>query len=141
MGINSVVTSGIDPIPKWIIWFGVIVMIGMPLVFTFMTLLGPNIGLVTLADGSEIETGLFQYAVRNLVAVVITGYALYKRSSEMLLIVFIMRFLTEAGDLLNGLLFGGMDTVALAGFVAMMILLAFVPYTLAIRKLWPMVRR
>lgn len=129
-----------DPIPKWIIWYGVIVMIGAPLGNAIMTFMGPDLGVVTLADGSDIETGLFKYAVRNVAAAVITGYALYKRSAAMLLIVFFMRFMTEAGDLLDSLLFGNMDVVGIASFVALMIFLAFVPYTIAIRKLWPIVR-
>lgn len=116
-------------------------MIGAPLGNVIMTLTGPDLGMVTLADGSETETGLFKYAIRNIAAVVITGFALYKRSAAMLLIVFIMRFITEAGDLLDALLFGELDIVGIASYVAMMVFLAFIPYTLAIRKLWPMTRQ
>lgn len=140
MNIDSAADTVKDPIPTWIMWFGVIVMIGAPLGNVFMTLTGPDLGMVTLADGSEAETGLFKYAVRNIAAVVITGFALYWRSAAMLVVVFIMRFITEAGDLLDALLFGEMDTVGIASYVAMMVFLAFIPYTLAIRKLWPMAR-
>lgn len=140
MTTSRAVEPGKDSIPAWIIWFGVIVMIGAPLGNAVMTFMGPNIGVVTLVDGSLVETGLFKYAVRNLAAAVITGYALYKRSAAMLLIVLFMRFITEAGDLLDGLLFGGMDAVGVASYVALMVVLAFVPYTIAIRKLLPMVR-
>lgn len=132
--------SSKDAIPAWIIWFGIIVMTGAPLVNAVITFMGPNIGLVTLADGSQTETGLFKYAVRNVAAVIITAYALYMRSAAMLIIVFIMRFVTEAGDLLDGLLFGEMGAIGLATFAVMMIFLAFIPYTIAIRTLWPMVR-
>ena len=140
MNIDSAADTGKDPIPTWIMWFGVIVMIGAPLGNVIMTLTGPDLGMVTLADGSETETGLFKYAIRNIAAVVITGFALYRRSAAMLVVVFIMRFITEAGDLLDALLFGEMDTVGIASYVAMMVFLAFIPYTLAIRKLWPMAR-
>ncbi|MGB7184824.1 MAG: nuclear transport factor 2 family protein [Burkholderiaceae bacterium] len=58
----------------------------------------------------------------------------------MLLIIFFMRFMKEAGDFLDSLLLGETDVVGIASFVAMMIFLAFIPYTIAIRKLWPMVR-
>ena len=139
--MNSAADTGKDSIPAWIMWFGVIVMIGAPLGNVIMTLTGPDLGMVTLADGSETETGLFKYAIRNIAAVVITGFALYKRSAAMLLIVFIMRFITEAGDLLDALLFGELDIVGIASYVAMMVFLAFIPYTLAIRKLWPMTRQ
>ncbi|MGB7303036.1 MAG: hypothetical protein WBD13_02055 [Burkholderiaceae bacterium] len=131
---------GKDPIPNWIIWYGVIVMVGAPLANAVMTFAGTNLGMVTLADGSEIDTALFEYAVRNIAAAVITGYALYKRSAAMLLIIFFMQFMTEAGDFLDSLLLGETDVVGIASFVAMMIFLAFIPYTIAIRKLWPMVR-
>lgn len=140
MNIDSAADTVKDPIPTWIMWFGVIVMIGAPLGNVIMTLTGPDLGMVTLADGSETETGLFKYAIRNIAAVVITGFALYRRSAAMLVVVFIMRFITEAGDLLDALLFGEMDTVGIASYVAMMVFLAFIPYTLAIRKLWPMAR-
>lgn len=136
----SAVSHGKDAIPTWMIWFGVIVMIGAPLANVIMTLLGPNIGTVTLADGAQAETGLFKYAVRNLAAVVITAFALYKRSAAMLVLVFIMRFITEAGDLIDGLLFGQMNATGIAGYIAAMIFLAFIPYTIAIFQLWPMVR-
>lgn len=136
---TSAKTSG-DAIPTWIIWYGVIIMIGAPLAYGIMTFMGPNLGSVSLADGSEIDTGLFKYAVRNVAAAVITGYALYKRSAAMLLLVFIMRFLTESGDLLDSLLFGNLDATGVISFVAIMVLVALGPYALAIRKLWPMVR-
>ena len=138
--MKSTSTTGNDPIPKWIIWYGVIVMVGAPLANAVMTFAGTGLGMVILADGSEIDTGLFKYAVRNLAAAVITGYALYKRSAAMLLIIFFMRFMTEAGDLLDSLLFGETDAVGIASFVAMMFFLTFVHYTIAIKKLSPMVR-
>ena len=121
-------------------WFGVIVMIGAPLANAIMTFMAPGIGTVTLADGSQIEPGLFKYAVRNIAAAVITGFALYRRSAAMLVLVFIMRFITEAGDLLDGLLFVQMGASGIAGYTAAMIFLAFIPYSIAIRQLWPMVR-
>lgn len=130
--------NGKDRIPNWIVWFGIIVMIGAPLANAIMTIAGPNLGIVTLVDGTQAETGLFKYAVRNLAAAAITAFALYKRSAPMLLLVFFTRFITEAGDLLDGLIFGQMNTTSIALYTAAMILFAFVPYTLAIRKLWPM---
>ena len=137
---ESATSSSGDPIPTWIMWFGLIVMVGAPLAYAMMTFMGPDLGVVTLADGSQAETGLFKYAVRNVAAVAVTGFALYKRSAAMLLLVFLMRFATEAGDLLNGLLFGNLDAAGIAGLVGMMVLLAFVPYAIAIKQLWPMVR-
>lgn len=128
-----------DKIPTWIFWYGIIVMVGAPLIFGIMTITGPDIGTKTLADGSTIDTGLFKYGIRNIAAAVITGFALYKRSAAMLLVVFIMRFITEAGDLLDAYLFGGLDTTSLLSYAAMMVFIAFVPYSLGIRKLWPMV--
>lgn len=132
--------SSKDRIPTWILWFGVIVMIGAPLANSVMTLMGPGLGTVTLADGSQTGTGLFKYAVRNIAAVVITAFALYRRSAAMLILVFIMRFVTEAGDLADGLLFGEMGASGIAGYTAAMIFLAFIPYSIAIRQLWPMAR-
>ena len=129
-----------DSIPTWIIWYGAIIMVGAPLLYAIMTFMGPNLGMMTLADGSMIDTGLFKYAVRNVAAAAITGYALYKRSAPMLLLVFFMRFLTESGDLLDSLLFGGLDTTGVISFVAIMVVFALGPYAIAIRKLWPMVR-
>ncbi|MGB7301149.1 MAG: hypothetical protein WBD34_17660, partial [Burkholderiaceae bacterium] len=90
--MKSASKTGKDPIPNWIIWYGVIVMVGAPLGNAVMTFAGTNLGMVTLADGSEIDTALFEYAVRNIAAAVITGYALYKRSAAMLLIIFFMQF-------------------------------------------------
>ena len=138
---NTITQATENSIPKWIIWYGVIIMIGAPLLYAIMTFMGSNLGMVTLADGSEIDTGLFKYAVRNVAAAAITGYALYKQSAAMLLVVFIMRFITESGDLLDSLLFGNLDTSGVISFVAMMVIVALVPYTIAIRKLWSMVHK
>lgn len=103
-----------------------------------MTLTGPNLGTVAITDGSMIETGLFKYAVRNIAAIVITAFALYRRSAAMLIIVFITRYITEAGDLLDALLFGNLDSTGVMGYIAMMVFLAFIPYTIALRQLWPL---
>ena len=113
---------------------------GAPLIFAIVTFMGPNLGLVTLADGAEIDTGLFKYAVRNAVAAAITGYALYKRSAPMLLLVFFMRFLIESGDMLDSFLFGNMDATGVISLVVMMIVVFLGPYVIGIRQLWPMVR-
>ena len=138
---NTITQATEHSIPKWIIWYGVIIMIGAPLLYAIMTFMGSNLGMVTLTDGSEIDTGLFKYAVRNVAAAAITGYALYKQSAPMLLVVFIMRFITESGDLLDSLLFGNLDTTGVISFVAIMIVVALVPYTIAIRKLWTIVHK
>lgn len=129
-----------DSIPKWIYWYGAIIMVGAPLIFGIMTIMDPNIGMVTLADGTTIETAHFKYGIRNIAAAVITIFALYKRSAAMLLAIFIMRFITEGGDLLDSILFAELDTTSLLSYAAMMVFLAFAPYALGIRKLWPMVR-
>lgn len=129
-----------DKIPTWIFWYGVIVMVGAPLIFGVMTIMGPDIGTKTLSDGSTIDTGLFKYGIRNIAAAAVTIFALYKRSAAMLLVIFIMRFITEAGDLLDAYLFSGMDSTSLLSYAAMMVFIAFVPYSLGIHKLWPMVR-
>lgn len=129
-----------DLIPKWIYWYGAIIMVGAPLIFGVMTLMGPNIGMVTLDDGAIIDTALFKYGVRNIAAAVITLFALFKRSAPMLLAIFIMRFITEAGDLLDSLLFAELDTTSNLSYAAMMLFIAFIPYLLGVRKLWPMVR-
>lgn len=130
-----------DPIPRWILWYGAIIMAGFPFLTGIMTLTGANLGVIALADGSSIDTGLFKYAIRNIAAGVIMGIAVYMRSAAMLLVCFIMRFITEAGDLLDSLLFGDMGTSGILGFVGLMIVFAFVPYTIGIRQLWPMVRK
>lgn len=129
-----------DKIPTWIFWYGIIVMVGAPLIFGIMTIVGPDIGTKTLADGTTFDTGLFKYGIRNIAAAVVTIFALYKRSAAMLLIIFIMRFITEGGDLLDAFLFSGMDSTGLLSYAAMMVFIAFIPYSLGIRKLWPMAR-
>lgn len=129
-----------NSIPKWIFWYGGIVMVGAPLIFGVMTMMDPNIGMVTLEDGSIIETSHFKYAVRNIAAAIITAFALYKRSAAMLLAIFIMRFIVEGGDLLDSALFANLDTTSLLSYTAMMVFIAFIPYALGIRTLWPMVR-
>lgn len=138
--MTETINGSKSAIPRWIIWYGIIVMIGAPLIFAITTFMGPNLGLVTLANGSEIDTGLFKYAVRNLVAAIITGYALYKRSAAMLLLVFFMRFLTESGDMVDSLLFGNLDTTGVLSLVAMMVVVFLGPYVIGIRQLWPKVR-
>lgn len=140
MSTNTTAEASENVIPKWILWYGIIVMIGAPLIFAIITFAGPNLGFVALADGSEIDTGLFKYAVRNLVAAGITGYALYKWSAPMLLLVFFMRFATETGDMIDSLIYGGLDTSGVLGLVAMMVIVFLGPYVIGIRKLWPMVR-
>lgn len=129
-----------DAIPKWIFWYGAIILAGFPLVTGVITLTGSNIGTVALADGTQMDTGLFKYAIRNIAAAVAMGFALYMRSAAMLVVVLIMRFITEAGDLLDGLLFGDMGTTGILSYIGLMVVFAFVPYTIAIRQLWPMVR-
>ena len=138
MTTNTIANQG--AIPKWIYWYGAIVMVGAPLIFGVMTLMDANIGMVTLQDGSTIDTALFKYGIRNIAAAVITAFALYKRSAAMLLAIFIMRFIVEGGDLLDSVLFANLDTTSILSYAAMMVFIAFVPYTLGIRKLWPMVR-
>lgn len=140
MTISKPTNAEQDPIPRWIYWYGAIIMVGAPLIFGIMTFMDPHIGMVTLEDGSTIETGQFKYAIRNIAAALITVFALYKRSAAMLLIVFLMRFITESGDLLDAFLFGGLDTTSILSYAAMMIFIALIPYALGIRKLWPMVR-
>lgn len=128
-----------DSIPKWIYWYGAIIMVGAPLIFGIMTILQSKLGMVTLEDGSIINTANFKYGIRNVAAAVITIFALYKRSAAMLLAIFIMRFIVEAGDMLDTILFTeNMDTTAIFSTIAMY-LTAFIPYGLGIRKLWPMV--
>lgn len=129
-----------NSIPKWIYWYGAIVMVGAPLIFGLMTFMDPNIGMVTLEDGSIIDTAIFKYGIRNIAAGIITVFALFKRSAPMLLAIFIMRFIVEAGDLLDSVLFANMDTNSILGYAAMMVFIAYIPYALGIRKLWPMVR-
>lgn len=129
-----------NSIPKWIYWYGAIIMVGAPLIFGIMTIMNPNIGMVTLEDGAIIDTALFKYGVRNIAAAVITVFALYKKSASMLLAIFIMRFIVEAGDLLDAVLFANMDTTSILSYAAMMVFIAYIPYTLGIRKLWPMVK-
>lgn len=128
-----------DIIPAWIFWYGIIIVIGAPLFYAIMHLMGPDLGMKTLADGSLFDTGIFKYAVRNIAAAAIAAFALYKRSAPMLLIVFLMRFITESGDLLDAFLFGALDTKSMFSYAAMMVFIALIPYALAIRKLWPMV--
>lgn len=140
MTTDKVTKANQDAIPKWIYWYGAIVMVGAPLIFGVMTLMDANIGMVTLQDGSIIDTALFKYGIRNIAAAVITVFALYKRSAAMLLAIFIMRFIVEGGDLLDSVLFANLDTTSILSYAAMMVFIAFVPYTLGIRKLWPMVR-
>lgn len=140
MATNMTTRAGEDAIPAWIIWYGAILMVGAPLLYAVMTFLGPHLGVVTLADGSEIDTALFKYAVRNVAAAAITGYALFRRSAPMLFVVFVMRLLTESGDLLDTLLFGHLDTIGILSFVGIMLVVALGPYAIALRKLWPMAR-
>lgn len=129
-----------DAIPKWLLWYGAIILAGFPFVTGIMTLTGPHLGMVSLADGAQMDTGLFKYAIRNIAAAVAMGFALYMRSAAMLIVVIIMRFITEAGDLLDGLLFGNMDTTGILSYIGLMVVFAFLPYTIAIRQLWPIVR-
>lgn len=129
-----------DLIPKWIYWYGAIIMVGAPLMFGIMTIMDPNVGMVTLADGSIIETSHFKYGMRNIAAAIVTAFALYKRSAAMLLVLFIMRFIVEGADLVDSVLFAGMDTTSILSYTAIMVLVAFVPYTLGIKRLWPVVR-
>lgn len=134
-------TEKTNAIPKWILWYGAIIAAAVPFFLGTMTLLGPNLGSVALADGSQIDTALFKYGLRNIAAAVAMAFAVYMRSAAMLLVVFIMRFMTEAGDLLDSVLFGGLDTTSILAYAGLMIVVAYVPYTIAIRQLWPMVRK
>lgn len=127
-------------IPQWIFWYGAIVMVAVPLVYAVMTFVGPNLGEVTLSDGEEIDTALFKYGVRNVAAAAITAVALFRRSAPMLLLVFLMRFITESGDLLDIVFFIGESTAEILSFVVIMVLFALIPYAIGIRQLWPMVR-
>ena len=129
-----------DVIPTWIFWYGVIIVVGAPLLYGIMHLTGPDLGMKTLADGSTFDTAVFKYAIRNIAAAVVAAFALYKRSVPMLLIVFIMRFITEGGDLLDAFLFGELDTTSMLSYAGMMVFVALIPYALAIRTLWPMTR-
>lgn len=128
-------------IPKWILWYAALIAAAVPFALGVMTVFGPNLGTVALADRSMIDTALFKYGVRNIAAGVVMAFAIYMRSAAMLLVVFIMRFITEGGDLLDAVLFGGMDTTSLLYYAALMVVVAYVPYAIAIRQLWPLVRK
>ncbi len=125
-----------DEIPRWIFWFALVVMMGAPLLFGVGTFLGAELGPVTLEDGSIIDTSNVKYAWRNLVAAGMVLFALYWRSARMLLLIFLMRFATEAGDGIDTILNGDLETTSLIIFLVVMVVVFLAPYTYGIRKLW-----
>ena len=125
-----------DELPTWMMWYGVLVMIGAPLAFGLMTLLTQPLEQIAFVDGSTMDNGNFKYALRNLVAATIAGIALYKRSERMLLLVFIMRFLTEAGDFVDIAAYGDNSSTELIFTLIFMIVVFLGPYVYGIKTLW-----
>ncbi|MCH8906388.1 MAG: hypothetical protein IH840_04790 [Candidatus Heimdallarchaeota archaeon] len=128
--------SATDDLPRWMMWYGVLVMIGAPLAFGLMTFFTADLGEVTLLNGTTIDTGNVKYGLRNLVAAIIAGLALYKRSKRMMLLVFIMRFLTEFGDFLDTVVYGSLSSMELIFFFVFMVVVFLAPYIYGIKTLW-----
>ncbi|MCH8906051.1 MAG: hypothetical protein IH840_03095 [Candidatus Heimdallarchaeota archaeon] len=123
-------------LPAWIWWYGIIVMVGAPLAFGLLTVFTAELGEVELMDGTMIMTGNGAYAIRNLAAAVMTVFALYRRSESMLLLIFIMRLLTDAGDGISIVLSGMFDGIAMVGFLVAMTAIFWGPSIYGIRTLW-----
>jgi hypothetical protein len=98
-------------IPKWII--GWTVLIGLlPLAFTVIGYSNPAaiFGEEAVAPGISILSGpIGLWLARDMASVVITFYALYARSPQMIIMACLLRISTDAMDVINNLIAGTMN--------------------------------
>jgi hypothetical protein len=130
-----------DDLPKWIFYFGLLLAIigggaGLLGIFSPTAFFSDFPEFSGWAEISYVTTG---WGIRNLAMCAAMLFALWIKAPSVIGLVFSMRFLTEAGDLLNTLVtgHGSMDTSL--GVVAVVWIVVFlIPEVLAAR--WGIIR-
>ncbi len=125
-----------DKLPKWIFFFGCLLVLigggsGLLGVFSPTTFFSDFPNFNGWADIPYVTTG---WGIRNLTMAVAMILALWLRTPSVIGVVFSMRFLTEAGDLLNTLVTGhGSLGQSLAVVAVLWIVVFLIPEALAAR--------
>jgi hypothetical protein len=115
--------------PKWIpiyLWITFVITLGASLSGYFKpdALLGtwealPAAGALSLAG----PLGLF--VSRNMATAVVTAFALVKKNSSMLMVVLLLRIVSDGLDLVNNLIAGDMAVAGMAGVMSLIEIFAF----------------
>lgn len=123
--INQTITTT----PKWIpiyLWITFVITLGASLSGYFKpdALLGtwealPAAGALSLAG----PLGLF--VSRNMATAVVTAFALVKKNSSMLMVVLLLRIVSDGLDLVNNLIAGDMAVAGMAGVMSLIEIFAF----------------
>lgn len=123
--INQTITTT----PKWIpiyLWITFVITLGASLSGYFKpdALLGtwealPAAGALSLAG----PLGLF--VSRNMATAFVTAFALVKKNSSMLMVVLLLRIVSDGLDLVNNLIAGDMAVAGMAGVMSLIEIFAF----------------
>lgn len=123
--INQTITTT----PKWIpiyLWITFVITLGASVSGYFKpdALLGtwealPAAGALSLAG----PLGLF--VSRNMATAVVTAFALVKKNPSMLMVVLLLRIVSDGLDLVNNLIAGDMAVATMAGIMCMIEIFAF----------------
>ena len=115
--------------PTWVWIYGILVMVIAPIALGLMFLLNPE-GIPGNEGGAA---AVAPYAIRNITAGLATIFALYYRSRSMMLVMFVMRLLTDIGDYVGALIGMGFSFP----FLLIMIVVFWTGAVFGIRAFWP----
>ena len=125
----------IRPLPKWIWVYGVVVMIIMSLGIAVVLLVGPG-ALPPELSGSLVFGGPFGLlglnVARHLATALAAAFALYRRSANMMLLLFMIRILFDIPEYTFSVISGDY----LFPFVLFLIFVYWVPSVWGVRTLW-----
>lgn len=127
--LSETKTSTFD---RWIWIYGIGVMVSIPLVIGIFTIFrAMDSGLTTDLGGA-----LAAYAFRNIAAGLATAFALYRRSENMMLVMFVTRLLTDVPDFLGIVASGMAEGLLIIPILLVMIVIFWAPSAYSIRTLW-----
>ena len=119
-------------LPRWIViyaWFMVLV----PLAIAAVTVFSPESLFPDLDESAlALDGPTGAYAIRNFSAAFAMAFALFRRSPQMLLVMFVLRLATDVPDFIVAVNGGA----AVFPFILLMIVVFWGPSAWAVRALW-----
>lgn len=127
MRSENIMNERTDKFPRWVWIYSILVMVFIPLALGLVTVISPESMPFDLSGG-----GAQAYGIRNITAGLATIFALYRLSRSMMLVMFVMRLLTDIGDYVGTL---GQDGFNM-GFLVMMTIVFWTGAIFGIRAFW-----
>ncbi len=118
-------TTGKFPVWVWI--YGILVMTLIPIGLGLVTVFSPESMPFDVSGG-----GAEAYGIRNITAGLATIFALSRGSRRMMLVMFVMRLLTDIGDYLGSFSEQGFSI----GFLLIMVVVFWAGAVFGIRAFW-----